>query len=88
MATIREAFHKLEHGDKRKAGGRKRGVTDARKEVEKLLVVVEHAKVVTDLHHEVAVGEDAVSNALSLVRNGGITKQSCLHTHGAFLLNA
>src|SRR5437588_12262929 len=58
------------------------------KEVAKLLVVIQHAKMVANLHDDIAGGKDPVGEVVGFFRNGGTAEQGCMHTHGRLLVSS
>jgi hypothetical protein len=59
--TIRQAFHKLEHGYQRQAPRGEGRLTMGRKEISERFIGVDCSQRVTHLHDDISMGKDSVS---------------------------
>jgi hypothetical protein len=80
--AITHAFDILHHRDQSEAGRREGWLPLGGKEMRKLVIVVHHAELVADLHHQITLGERPVSDLVGLFRDGIVTKEWLLHRHG------
>jgi hypothetical protein len=80
--AISHALDILHDRDQGEAGRRESRLPLGRKEMRKLVIVVQHAELIADLHHQITLREGPVSNLDGLFWDGIVTKACLMHRHG------
>jgi hypothetical protein len=82
--TIADAFDELEDGDQGKTDGGESRTAIVGEEMSELVVLVDHAEVVTEVEIQIAFGKGGMRDTMCLVRDGKIIERG-IQTHDNLL---